>query len=164
LDDGQQLGGENKGDPDSLKRPEEPMLNAADFQSPDWLDLDKNLTPLLKDGVINRFYQVEREAEENGIPEKPKKYPVDYPPDVHGRVVAPKELENKGEGQDEDCGDQVSEPLPGGLLYSHVSHYLSQELNSLKNRRRGRRPKNHSRVDTKADRDTAEGGCPTFFQ
>jgi hypothetical protein len=97
LDDGQQLGGKNKGDPDSLKRPEEPMLNAADIQFTDWLDLDKNPAPLLKDEVINRFYQVEREAEENGIPEKSKKYPVDHPQAFRRRVVSPIELENKGE-------------------------------------------------------------------
>jgi hypothetical protein len=88
--------------------------------------LDKNLTPLLQDGVINRFYQIEREAEENGIPKKSKKYPVDHPPAVHRRVVPPIELENKGESQDEGNGDQVFEPLPGSLPYPHVSHYLFQ--------------------------------------
>jgi hypothetical protein len=70
--------------------------------------------------------KVEREAEENGIPEESKKYPVDHPPAVRGRVVAPKELKNKGECQDENNGDQVFKPLAGGFPYSCVSHYLSQ--------------------------------------
>jgi hypothetical protein len=78
------------------------MFDMADIESPDRLDLDKNPTPFLKDGVINRFYQVERETEENGIPKKSKKYPVDHPPAVRRRVVPQIELENKGETQDED--------------------------------------------------------------
>ena len=126
LDDGQQLGSENKGYPDPLKRPEEPLPNTADIQSLDWFNLNKNPTPFLKDGVINRFYQVEREAEENGIPEILKKYPEDHSPAVRGRVVLPIELENKGESQDEDSGDQVFEPLPGGLHYPHVNQPSSQ--------------------------------------
>jgi hypothetical protein len=102
------------------------MLNPADIQSAGWFNLDKNPTPLLKDGVINRLHQVEREAEENGISEKSKKYPVGHPPAVRGRVVTPKELENKGESQNEDNGDQVFEPLPGGYPYPHVSYSQSQ--------------------------------------
>ena len=133
------FGSKNKGYPDSLKRTKEPMLNPADIQSAGWFNLDKNPTPLLKDRVINWLHQVEREADENGIPEKSKKYPVDHPPAVHGRVVAPKELESTGESQDEDCGDRVSEPLPVGLPYPHESHYLSQDYY-----RGGTKP-NHSR-------------------
>jgi hypothetical protein len=126
LDDGQELGGEDKGYPDSLKRPEEPLFITADNHFFGRFNLDKNPTPLFKDGVINRFYQVEREAEKNGIPEKLKKYPGDHPPAVGGRRGGPKELENKGETQDENNRDQVFEPLPNGFLPPYVSHYLSQ--------------------------------------
>ncbi len=100
------------------------MLNAADIQHPRGLNLDKRPDPFLKDGVISRFYQIERKAEENRIAKESKKYAVDHPPAVRGRVITPKELENKGEGQDENGRDQVFTPLPGGLPYLLVIHFL----------------------------------------